>query len=95
MADLRFAELVPVLQVAVGPVILISGVGLLLLTMTNRFGRIIDRSRILAAQLHHGAPDEKRRAETHLEPRPLHRQFRQKFDQPPGQGAGGPPASGR
>ena len=35
-------ELIPVLQVAIGPVILISGVGLLLLTLTNRFGRIID-----------------------------------------------------
>ncbi len=44
-------ELVPVLQLAIGPVILISGVGLLLLTMTNRFGRIIDRSRQLAREL--------------------------------------------
>ena len=33
------------LQVAIGPVILISGVGLLLLTMTNRLGRAIDRAR--------------------------------------------------
>jgi hypothetical protein len=41
-------DLIPVLQIAIGPVILISGVGLLLLTMTNRFGRIIDRSRQLA-----------------------------------------------
>lgn len=40
-------ELIPVLQMAVGPVILISGVGLLLLTMTNRLGRLIDRSRTL------------------------------------------------
>lgn len=32
---------------AVGPVILISGVGLLLLSMTNRLGRAIDRSRQL------------------------------------------------
>ena len=40
-------SIVPVLQVAVGPVILISGVGLLLLSMTNRFGRIIDRARHL------------------------------------------------
>jgi hypothetical protein len=32
-------EIVPVLQVAIGPVILISGVGLLLLTMTNRLSR--------------------------------------------------------
>lgn len=40
-------ELVPVLQTAIGPVILISGLGLLLLTMTNRLARVIDRSRTL------------------------------------------------
>jgi len=40
-------ELIPVLQIAIGPVILISGVGLLLLSMTNRFGRVIDRARAL------------------------------------------------
>lgn len=45
------AELIPVLQMAIGPVILISGVGLLLLTMTNRLGRTIDRARMLAAGL--------------------------------------------
>src|SRR5208282_4232919 len=45
-------EIVPVLQVAIGPVILISGVGLLLLTMTNRLGRAIDRAR----QLKHDLP---------------------------------------
>jgi hypothetical protein len=44
-------ELIPVLQTAIGPVILISGIGLLLLTMTNRLGRAIDRARILDAQL--------------------------------------------
>jgi hypothetical protein len=46
-----FHELVPVLQVAIGPVILISGVGLLLLTMTNRLGRAIDRARQIAGGL--------------------------------------------
>ncbi len=45
------AELVPVLQTAIGPVILISGVGLLIVTMTNRLGRIIDRVRLLSAEL--------------------------------------------
>jgi hypothetical protein len=40
-------QLVPILQLAIGPVILISGVGLLLLTLTNRFGRMLDRSRAL------------------------------------------------
>jgi hypothetical protein len=44
-------DLIPVLQTALGPVILISGVGLLLLTMTNRLGRAIDRSRIFSAEL--------------------------------------------
>ena len=44
-------EIVPVLQVAIGPVILISGVGLLLLTMTNRLGRAIDRARQLKGEL--------------------------------------------
>ena len=49
MTSLR--EIIPVLQVAIGPVILISGVGLLLLTMTNRLGRAIDRARALAQDL--------------------------------------------
>ncbi len=44
-------EIVPVLQVAIGPVILISGVGLLLLTMTNRLGRAIDHARQLKGEL--------------------------------------------
>jgi len=44
-------ELIPVLQMAVGPVILISGVGLLLLSMTNRLGRVIDRARMLHREL--------------------------------------------
>jgi len=43
--------LVPALQLSIGPVIVISGVGLILLSMTNRFARVIDRSRILAEQL--------------------------------------------
>src|SRR3990172_9109691 len=45
------AQLIPILQTAIGPVILISGVGLLLLSMTNRLGRAIDRARILSAEL--------------------------------------------
>lgn len=44
-------ELIPILQIAIGPVILISGVGLLLLSMTNRMGRVIDRVRILHREL--------------------------------------------
>ncbi|HUK83832.1 MAG TPA: DUF2721 domain-containing protein [Verrucomicrobiae bacterium] len=51
MQALSVAQLIPVLQTAIGPTILISGVGLLLLTMTNRLGRCIDRARILAREL--------------------------------------------
>ena len=51
MPATRLNELIPVLQVAVGPVILISGVGLLLLSLTNRFGRAVDRSRLLIREM--------------------------------------------
>ncbi|MDR1968151.1 MAG: DUF2721 domain-containing protein, partial [Burkholderiaceae bacterium] len=44
-------ELLPILQVAIGPVILISGIGMLLLTLSNRFGRAVDRSRVLGREL--------------------------------------------
>jgi hypothetical protein len=44
-------QIIPELRDAVGPVILISGVGLLLLTMTNRLGRAIDRARLLTNKL--------------------------------------------
>jgi hypothetical protein len=40
-------SLIPILQIAIGPVILVSGIGLLLLSMTNRLGRVIDRTRAL------------------------------------------------
>ena len=51
MVATKLSELIPVLQVAVGPVILISGVGLLLLSLTNRFGRAVDRSRQLTREI--------------------------------------------
>jgi Protein of unknown function (DUF2721) len=54
-------ELIPVLQVAIGPVILISGVGLLLLSMTNRLGRVIDRARLLDRELRPESNDDPHR----------------------------------
>jgi len=51
MNILSLAQLVPILQLSIGPVILISGVGLLLLTLTNRFGRMLDRARLLNRDL--------------------------------------------
>ena len=61
MAMTPLHELIPVLQVAIGPVILISGVGLLLLTLTNRYGRTIDRSRLLVRELRELAGEDRER----------------------------------
>lgn len=58
---MSLADLTPMLQLSIGPVILISGVGLLLLSMTNRFGRVIDRSRLLARDLSGAAPADRDR----------------------------------
>src|SRR5208283_2879706 len=55
-------KIIPMLQVAIGPVILISGVGLLLLTMTNRLGRAIDRARLLKAELSRRTDEERAQA---------------------------------
>jgi hypothetical protein len=52
-------KIIPMLQVAIGPVILISGIGLLLLTMTNRLGRAIDRARLLKAELSRRTDEER------------------------------------
>jgi hypothetical protein len=61
------SELIPVLQIAIGPVILISGVGLLLLSMTNRFGRVIDRARELQLGLRAEALVDHKRTEAQLQ----------------------------
>lgn len=45
---MRFSEILPILQASVSPVILISGVGLLILSMTNRLARVMDRARNLS-----------------------------------------------
>lgn len=63
MNSLTLQQLIPVIQTAVGPVILISGAGLLLLSMTNRFGRVVDRARLLARELPQaGAPEREQLA---------------------------------
>ena len=48
-----FNEFTEILKLSISPVVLISGIGLLLLSMTNRLGRVIDRIRALT--------DEKRK----------------------------------
>ncbi len=67
MPSTPVSELIPVLQVAIGPVILISGVGLLLLTLTNRYGRTIDRSRELGRELRECPGADRERLEGQVE----------------------------
>lgn len=61
------AQLVPALLTAIGPAILVSAVGMLLLTLTNRLGRVIDRSRALAAAVTRDTPDAPRSARAQLD----------------------------
>ena len=74
MQPLSVAQLIPVLQTAIGPTILISGVGLLLLTMTNRLARTIDRARAAAHEL--ADANEANRRTAHQQLRVLWRRAR-------------------
>ena len=56
-------EFLPLIQLAITPVILLSGVGALMLTLTNRLGRVVDRIRALAGQMRLVVPIE----QAHLE----------------------------
>ena len=67
MSSIPVQQLIPVLQMAIGPVILISGVGLLLLSLTNRFGRAIDRSRQLRHEMRAGTEPERQRLARQVE----------------------------
>ena len=60
-------QLIPVLRTAIGPVFLISGVGLLLLTITSRLGRAIDRARLLAVERPGADPGRQARISGQLE----------------------------
>lgn len=63
---MTLTDLVPTLQLSIGPVILISGVGLVLLSMTNRFGRMIDRSRLLIKELREAPEADRERIRAEL-----------------------------
>ncbi len=53
------SELVPFLQTAISPAILISATGLLLLAMTNRLSHIVDRARYLSAEIEKAEKENK------------------------------------
>lgn len=64
---MNLTELIPTLETAIGPVILISGVGSLLISMTNRFGSVIDLSRQIANELRSDSAHEQRRLSCQLD----------------------------
>ena len=59
-------SLLSTIQLSITPVILITGLGSLLLTMTNRMGRVVDRTRILAGQVRAATGDEQLHLENQL-----------------------------
>src|SRR5262245_27454521 len=58
-AETPISAIAHVIQLAIAPVFLISGVATLLSVLTNRLGRIVDRARELEAQI--DLPDETKR----------------------------------
>jgi hypothetical protein len=61
------SQFLPVIQLAITPVILISGVGALMLTLTNRMGRVVDRTRTLAGEVRAAKDAERMHLESQLE----------------------------
>ena len=54
-------SVVQIMTASIAPVIVISGVGLLLLSISNRYGRAIDRVRLLAREMVESDPESSRR----------------------------------
>ena len=63
MDDFNIESLSKLMQLSVSPAVLISAVGLLLLSVTNRLGRAIDRSRLIVKDLDHNLNNETARGE--------------------------------
>jgi hypothetical protein len=66
MTDIVPSPFLPVIQLAVTPVILISGMGALMITLTNRMGRIVDRTRVLAGQVRGSSGEDRADFESQL-----------------------------
>ncbi len=64
---MTLSEIANALQLSVGPTIIISACGLLMLSMTNRLGRAIDRSRVLARERSTGTGEFQANVDQQLE----------------------------
>jgi hypothetical protein len=56
--DIQVGNVGHIIQLAIAPVFLLTGVGTKLTVLTNRLARIIDRSRVLEDRLHHLPADD-------------------------------------
>ncbi len=61
------SSLLPIIQLAITPVILISGMGALMITLTNRMARIVDRTRAVAEAIPAADADERQHLESQLD----------------------------
>lgn len=52
--EIQLGDISHIIQLAIAPVFLLTGVGTKLAVLTNRLARIIDRSRVLEDRLHGG-----------------------------------------
>jgi hypothetical protein len=59
-------SILPIIQLSITPVILISGLGALCISLTNRMGRIVDRTRNLAGLIQKASTDDKKYLEEQL-----------------------------
>ncbi len=59
-------NVVHVIQLAVAPVFLLSGIGVILTVLTNRLARIIDRARLLEDRLHTAPAEHHGEMETEM-----------------------------
>ena len=55
--EIAISAVAHVIQLAVAPVFLLTGIGAILAVMTNRLGRVIDRARVLEERLDGASPE--------------------------------------
>ena len=59
-------SILPIIQLSITPVILISGLGALCISLTNRMGRIVDRTRNLAGLIQKANTEDRKYLEEQL-----------------------------
>jgi hypothetical protein len=59
-------SILPIIQLSITPVILISGLGALCISLTNRMGRIVDRTRSLAGLMRQASDGDRKFLEEQL-----------------------------